>query len=265
MLNCNEIKSVAIAGMGNVGIHFAKAFDKAGIKITHLFSRDPAAVSNIAKKYHCDSLKYGDKILSPPDLILLCVPDSVIRTVGNLFNEPDSIIAHVSGSTGLEALQESPSYTGVFYPLQTFSKDVPLNIENIPFCIEGSNLQTENLLKNLASCLSNFVYSVDSEQRKALHVSAVFACNFTNHLASISMALLEKSNLDFNMLIPLLEQTYNKLKTASPKESQTGPAIRGDQSTISDHIDFLKNCPEERELYRLLSENIKKYGGKTDE
>jgi len=158
---------------------------------------------------------------------------------------------------------KSENNCGVFYPLQTFSKNQKINFKDVPICIEANNKKTLNILSNLAKSVSNNIYFTNSEQRKSLHLAAVFACNFTNHLYSISENILKKENIDFEILKPLIIETANKIKNHSPLEMQTGPAIRNDKEIIKEHLKLLKRNKTEQNIYKLLTENIIKISNQT--
>ena len=146
----------------------------------------------------------------------------------------------------------------MFYPLQTFNKEVDINISEIPFCIEGNSLEFEKQLIKIAKALSNNVVKMNSQQRKQLHIAAVFACNFSNHMYSIADDLLAKKNIDFKILLPLIRKTNANLENYRPKEVQTGPAKRKDTAIIQEHIATIKEN-EIKELYHRISDNIIKY------
>jgi predicted short-subunit dehydrogenase-like oxidoreductase (DUF2520 family) len=174
------------------------------------------------------------------------------------------MLVHTSGTQSLAKLEELtqiysdvPAHTGVFYPLQTFSKEVPIRFDEIPLCIEASDTVTEKRLTDLASDISHVVYLVSSQERQVLHVGAVFACNFTNHLLSIAKRLLDREHLEFALLKPLIAETIRKaLEAPDPAAVQTGPARRGDRQTIEKHLDYLEQYPAWQGLYEVLTESI---------
>jgi predicted short-subunit dehydrogenase-like oxidoreductase (DUF2520 family) len=145
---------------------------------------------------------------------------------------------------------------GIFYPLQTFSKTKAVNISEVPFCIEANTDKNEQLLVDLAKVLSNNVELINSEQRKKLHLAAVFACNFSNYMYTIADELLSNDNLDLNLLKPLIIETANKIKDNSPKAMQTGPAKRNDKAVIEKQLQLLANNPAYKDIYQLITEQI---------
>ena len=145
---------------------------------------------------------------------------------------------------------------GVFYPLQTFSRGVKTDFEDVPILVEGNNPLVENALLAMARALSSTTEAITSEQRLALHVAAVFASNFTNHMVAIAFELMTDHELDPNWLKPLIAETLNKSLDTGPTDAQTGPARRGDLGILRRHAEFLKNDPKVREIYSLISQHI---------
>jgi predicted short-subunit dehydrogenase-like oxidoreductase (DUF2520 family) len=250
---------VAFVGAGNVAWHLAQAFENVHISITEVYSRNEMHAENLCKKLHHAIVKKELYFSDPElDILILAVSDDALPTIVKQIQVPsNTIVAHTSGSVSMDIFQDMTYHYGVFYPLQTFSKEKPLNINKVPFCIEGKNDFIKNKLRNLASSISESVYDVDSTQRKTLHVGAVFACNFVNHLLAISKNILADKSLDFNILKPLIEETIQKaLTTDHPKNAQTGPAIRKDTQTIQRHLSYLQDTPQEQTIYQLLTDSI---------
>lgn len=231
---------VNIIGSGNVAFHLLKAFRDAGLE--DVYSVEPHSLQGL----HTDS-----------DVSLIAVSDAAIPEVIAHLPEMKGIIAHTSGSTPLSVFEESGIRNfGVFYPMQTFSKSKPLDYKKIPFYVEGSDKEAAQTLFILASIISPIVRYADSLQRRALHIAAVLSCNFVNHLWTLSSLFLKENGLDFADFLPLIEETLDKVKTLSPKEAQTGPAVRGDMNIVHSHLDLLNDKPHIKEIYRLLSESI---------
>lgn len=254
-----EIKKVAVVGTGNIAWHLVRALSHSGIEITYVISRSMNRAEALAEYVSAIPLDDPGKVVDQPDLYLLCVSDDALPMVQATYAGKGSLVVHTSGSNGIDVLDQAGNETGVLYPLQTFSKGVEMTYDHIPFLVEGSDKYTTFRLKHLAERISQQVECIDSQQRRTIHVAAVFACNFNNHLSVIADKLLREAGLDFDLLRPLVEQTLSKLMTITPLEAQTGPALRNDQATIEKHLDALGNNPEEQELYRLLSNNILRY------
>lgn len=190
------------------------------------------------------------------ELLILAVSDAAIPSVAARLANHKGIIAHTSGTTDLRAIHRESGSTGVFYPLQTFSKDVVLNYSEIPFFIEGDTPATTEFLTAIASLISPKVRPADSIQRRKLHLASVLSCNFVNHLWTLADRYLSEAGLDFADLFPLIRETAAKVERTSPFAAQTGPARRHDQVTIRHHLEMLKDSPELRNIYATLSESI---------
>ncbi len=242
-------EKISIVGLGNVGSHLYAAFLQEGISVTHVVSRSKPSESILTQSIW---LKNSEE-LPKNQLVIVCVPDDSIREV--LTHIPAQCpVAYTSGSVELPQLPERQKL-GVFYPLQTFTKGKEVNIFEVPFFIEARDNEFASELFDLAWKISRKVSYASSEERKKLHLAAVFINNFTNHLAHISKTYLEKHELDFNHLKPLLKETAHKLETQDPFDAQTGPARRNDQSVIEEQLRAL-NDPIQKELYRLFSKSI---------
>ena len=225
--------SVLIVGNGNVAFHLYNA----------LSALKEISVSKISSR----------NLLEIPkaDLTILAVSDNAIAAVSKQIT--NSLVVHTSGFSALETLQNT-SRKGVFYPLQSFTKGKDVAFSTIPICIEATNINDEKLLKELAKKLSNSVYVINSEQRKALHVAAVFVNNFTNYMYKIGDEICKKNEIPFEILQPLIVETAKKVAEISPEKAQTGPAIRADSETIKNHL-FLLN-DHEKEIYNLMTKSI---------
>lgn len=235
--NISNHRNVTIVGTGNVGTHLAKAFEK-GYEVTSVNSRTLEGLPGTS------------------DVIIIAVKDDVIAETAKRLTGKASLIAHTSGSVPMSAIEGCAERIGVFYPLQTFSKDVELNYSDIPFFIEGNSSDAENVLMDIASTISGNVRRADSSDRKKLHLAAVFACNFTNHLMAISDDILKENGMDYTVMLPLLRQTIGKLYDIPPSKAQTGPAARLDRTVIDAHIDMLKGEPHLKELYEEMTAQI---------
>lgn len=265
MQKYNEIQSVTVVGAGNVGWHMAKALHHAGITIDHVVSRTIKHAEELAGMVSAVPLTSVAGIERAPDMFLLCVNDDALVQVVQEFSGFDALVVHTSGSSGKDIFQDRKGKSGVFYPLQTFTRMSEMSYGTIPFFVEGTSTQVVSQLKRLAELISGIVYEADSDKRRMLHVAAVFACNFNNHLAAIADELLAAAELDFELLLPLMEETNRKLKSMDPVSAQTGPAVRNDRQIIEKHLRALKGMPEEQKLYKLLTENIIRYRNRKNE
>lgn len=262
----NKTVRITLIGAGNVAWHLAFALENVGNGIYEVYSRDTNNAKDLAMRMYDakvnKSLNFADSLSS---LFILAIADDALDEVLEQLVLPEgAVLVHTSGSKPLAVLNDWARVysdvsiqTGVFYPLQTFSKQTKVDIEHVPICIEASNHETEEMLVELGQQLSKTVYLVDSNERRTLHVAAVFACNFPNYLWTLTKELLDDAFLEMDLLKPLIRETVRKALLAShPGKVQTGPARRGDTAMIQQHIDFLKNNPEAKAIYRLLSEGI---------
>ena len=243
------IRKISLVGLGNVGYHLAEAFYKADLEITHVFSRQ--LKSHAALSFNPTFI---DDLLELPEdqLVVLCVPDDAIKETIELIH-PSCPVAYTSGSTALNSFAGRENI-GVLYPLQTFSKETPVTMSEVPFFIEGSNNAFSTALFDLACKIGRRISYANSEERKELHLAAVWVNNFTNHLIHIAKEYIEARNLDFDHLKPLLLETVKKLQEQGPYDAQTGPARRGDVQIIEQHLSQLEGAS--KEIYRLISESI---------
>jgi predicted short-subunit dehydrogenase-like oxidoreductase (DUF2520 family) len=261
---------ISIIGAGNVAWHLSQSFEQAGHIIEELWSRTPKNAKQLAAHlYDVLVQEHLDFSRSESDLFILSVSDDVMEDVVKQLVLPEnSILVHTSGTKSLGELQHwlnlysrVPIQTGVFYPLQTFSKHISLDIEKVPICIEASTQTAEDILVSLAQDLSEIAYIVSSQERRVLHVAAVMACNFTNHLWALTKDFLDDHALDFAIVKPLIEETTRKAMTAiHPAQVQTGPARRKDQDTIYKHQVLMGTQPENyQKIYKILTDSIIKY------
>ena len=225
--------SVIVIGKGNVGTHLYNALSEAdNVNVTLINSRK---LENIPQA----------------DVTIIAVSDDAITKVSSKIK--NSFVVHTSGSVAMKSLKNSKR-KGVFYMLQTFSKNKKVNFSEIPFCLEAEKYEDLKLLETLAKTIGKNIYHINSEQRKALHVAAVFVNNFTNHLYKIGNDICTEHNVPFEVLQPLIQETSAKIKSISPKVAQTGPAIRKDKKTIKNHLELLDK--QQQKIYKILTKSI---------
>ncbi|OEK02518.1 glycerol-3-phosphate dehydrogenase [Roseivirga sp. 4D4] len=253
---------IGILGTGNVAWQLARTLENGGHVIRHIYDRDITKAEKFAMDYFNAST--GDSLdLSGVDanLFLMAISDDSIEEVAQQLKLPqNATLVHTSGTIPLNALGYAQTHNiGVFYPLQTFSKGKSTDLTDIPICIEGESQETIELLRAIGNSISHSVHVLNSNQRKVIHLSAVFACNFTNHMFTISKGILDSNDLDFDLLKPLIAETLNKSFDIGPDNAQTGPAIRGDMETLDKQFESLSNDPNVAEIYRMISQNIIDY------
>lgn len=247
-----ESPRIAILGVGNVGWNLGFRLHEIGYAVPQLISETHAASDDLAKTVGAEVADHPRDLSPFIDIAILCVPDDVIeRTAANI---PASVaVVHTSGSTPLLMGRER---SGVLYPFQTFSKHVRPDWKGIPVFVESNDPGLEKKLLELAQALSGNASVKSSEQRRNVHLAGVFGANFVNHILFLAEKVLNESNSDFDVLRPLLHETLRKAIELGPKESQTGPARRGDERLIEQHLQLLKSDPNTAEIYALLSKSI---------
>jgi len=249
--------NIVLLGSGNVATNLALALKTAGENIVQVFSPNLVHAKELAEKIDSDPINHFSEIDRAADLYLIAVKDDAIAEVARHLKHVDGLVVHTSGTTDIKVLSSEVSSAGVFYPLQTFSKSKVVDFKTIPICLEASEPHQLKLLTQLAEKLSGKVYVMDGAKRKVLHLAAVFACNFTNHLYALSNQILMKNDLDFDLIRPLIAETADKVMADLPENVQTGPAVRNDESTMNKHLAMLLNLPELQEIYQTLSNSIK--------
>ncbi len=255
----NMAQRIAIIGTGNVAWHLARTLENAGHLIVHIYSRDAAKAKNFGLDFFNASTGNSTDLRSvDASIFIMAISDDAIQQVAQSLQLPESaVLCHTSGTRPLLDLgYASTEHIGVFYPLQTFSKGKRVDFSEIPICVEGDTQFAHEALTELAHSISDNVQEVNSAQRKVLHLAAVFACNFTNHMFTISKEILENGNLNFDILKPLIAETLNKSFELGPENAQTGPAVRGDLETLDRQHELLTNQPELAEIYRQISQHI---------
>ncbi len=252
------IKKIAILGAGNLATQLALALHEKGLDIVQVYSRTIASASVLASKVNAESTNSLRDIKANADLYILAVSDKALQAVLDELFVPIGKVVHTAGSIPVDIFENYTDAYGVFYPLQTFSKNRKVDFSNIPICIEANQEEFAAELFELGRKISSNLHAISSDQRKQLHLAAVFTCNFANHMYSIGQELLSEKNVDFSLLQPLIKETAEKLTELDPISAQTGPAVRFDEEIMNSHEKALKNSPDFQKLYRFVSESIYK-------
>lgn len=251
-------KKIALIGAGNVAHHLAPALLKAGVNLCQVYSRTIESARELGMK---TGITYTSDIFAvypDCDIYIFCVSDDILLPLFKSIRlNKNALILHTSGSLPMHIFKPFADHYGVLYPLQTFTKKRNLDFGEIPLCIEGSDSKVTAEIRTLAELLSRRVEEVSSEKRKTLHLAAVFANNFVNHFYGIAGKILEKEEMDFDLLRPLIFETAHKVMLLSPENAQTGPARRGDEGVLSMHKALLKNDRKLLNLYTIISEAIR--------
>jgi predicted short-subunit dehydrogenase-like oxidoreductase (DUF2520 family) len=246
--------SVIILGAGNVGTHLVKAVRASkNLNLVQWYCRGPKAIKFPIKGIDlCHDLEQ----LKKADVYIIAVSDKAVSEVSKQLPFENRLVVHTSGSVAMKEL-DMKLRRGVFYPLQTFSKTSDLEFSEVPFCIETMNKEDSGQLKTLATYMGSPSYMINTEQRQALHLSAVFINNFSNQMYRIAHELSDYKSVNFDVLKPLILETAKKVQFTSPYNAQTGPAKRNDQVTINHHLRTLESHPEYQSIYKQLTQSIK--------
>lgn len=245
---------IVVIGAGNVATHLAKALAKSN-EILQIYSKHLANAQLLAQSIN-GAVAINDLALidSSADLYIISVKDDAIAHILEGISVNEGLWVHTSGSVSIDMLANKFDRCGVLYPLQTFSREVDVDIAEVPFFIEGKDYDSNQEIEGIALTLSNSVFHANSDQRKQLHIAAVFGCNFVNHMWAISDEILKNAGYNFDILIPLIKATLNKASMVSPHVGQTGPARRGDVSIMNSHEAMLPT--KQAELYHTISNSI---------
>ena len=253
---------IVIIGAGNVATHLGMALKDAGNEILQIYSRTDYSASLLATKLESNFTLNLSEIDANADLYVISVSDDIVLQILNYLNLKDKLIVHTSGFLPMDILKQASVNYGVFYPLQTFSKSRNMEMKTVPICIEANTVENLERLRFIAGQISTDVREMNSEQRKKIHLVAVFASNFPNFMYTIADKLLGDLNIDFDILKPLIKETAEKVQNIKPAEAQTGPAVRGDEKVMAEHLDLLNDYPAYKKLYQIMSEEIKKRNNK---
>ncbi len=250
--------TVTIIGSGNVACHLIEAISQSQeVTLGQVFARNPKEIATkVAKDKRIST--YAE--LKEASVYILAVADNAIETVSSQLPFENCLVVHTSGSVAMNCL-DPKNRRGVFYPLQTFTKGKEVAFKDLPIGLESEHASDYALLETVAASMGSAPFSITSQQRKALHVAAVFVCNFVNHLYQIGNEICNDNELPFELLQPLIQETAHKILTKSPAEAQTGPAKRGDTFTTNTHLNFLTDA-NQKEIYKLLTKSIIDHGKK---
>lgn len=249
---------IVFIGSGNLATHLAIAMKASGNEVAQVYSRTLSHAKALAKKIDAACTDNIALVNPSADVYIFSVKDDTLPEILAQMPPTQGMWAHTAGSVPMNVFAPYKTEYGVLYPLQTFSKERNVNFSDIPVFIEGSSPETVFLLEKLAVGISKNVRTLSSEKRLDLHLAAVFACNFTNHMYSLAEEILQKEDIPFDVLKPLIAETAAKVMDMSPKEAQTGPAVRFDEAVMRKHIDLLEDA-EMKEIYLVLSKNIHKH------
>lgn len=247
----------AIIGLGSLGIHLAKRMVSSEIEVVQLITRNQDVGDRLGGELKVGFNSNLEDLEKEVELVILSVPDHAIESVAEELPFKPKALIHTSGSTSVEVLKGKAGSCGVLYPLQTFSPDVNPVWKDIPVFVEADQRFLETFLLNTARDIGQEGYSLSSENRMKIHLAAVFACNFTNHLMHIAQEIMRQMDLPASVLDPLIQETFSKARLLGAAQAQTGPAKRGDMHTIKKHLDLLSYNQNLQDIYELLSQSIR--------
>jgi len=252
------MKKVVLIGAGNVNWHLGHALLKKKYEVIQVYSRTRKSARQLASSLGCKSTTQLVKINKEADIILIAVTDDALFDVAERIRHlesKDRLFIHTSGSTSLQVLEQYFSKCGIFWPPQSIRKEIKLNIKKTPFVVVA-NEDSLTMMKTFANSLTKQVHCMSETQKSHLHLAAVFANNFTTHLLSLAYQECEDQNVDFQLLHPIIQETFERVSDQDPALLQTGPAIRGDHKTIKRHLKLLVGNKELKKIYSLLSKSI---------
>lgn len=256
-----EDTSVVFIGAGNLATNLAKALYYKGFRIVQVYSRTEESARTLAQAVEAAYTTDLASVAADAQLYIVALKDAVfVRMLPEIVaGRENALWVHTAGSIPMNVWAGRVERYGVFYPMQTFSRQRMADFRQIPVFVESNSAADARFLKDIASALSGKVYEATSEQRKSLHLAAVFACNFTNHMYTLAAGLLEKYGLPFEVMLPLIDETARKVHELEPHLAQTGPAVRYDENVIGEHLQMLAGEPPMQELYKLISESIHRH------
>ena len=249
---------IVVVGSGNVATHFARAFHASGNEIVQVYSRNIAHAQVLARQLDAQAIDRFADLADDAHLYLLAIPDDALYEVVTQITPKQGIVVHTSGSVPMDVLKPLSAKIGVVYSPQTFVKSLEMNYSELPFCLEASDGEVLARLKNLVLPVSEKIYEINSDQRRKLHLAAVFVNNFGNALNAMAQDITTDNDIPFEILQPLIAGTAEKASHGDLWQLQTGPAVRGDEKTISNHKKLLANDSDLLELYSLITSIIQK-------
>ena len=251
------VMKIVIIGSGNLATQLSLALSDAGLQIVQVFSKTEEHARELAGKLGCAYTANADEIDGNADVYIISVKDDAISGIATKIGEKarNAIVVHTAGSINMDVLKGNTQHYGVLYPMQTFSKNRRVDFKPIPCFLEASDEETLKTIRQLAESVSDHVVLADSAKRKKIHLAAVLACNFTNHCYRLAEKVLQEEQIDFNLFLPLIDETAKKVSVLSPKHAQTGPMMRWDTGVMNMQIDLLSD-ERTKQIYRLMAESI---------
>ena len=253
-----EDTPIVFLGAGYLATILAKALYRKGFRIVQVYSRTEESARTLADEVEAEYITDLKEDSKEARLYIISLKDAAFVELLPQITEgkQHALLVHTAGSIPMNIWEGYAERYGVFYPMQTFSKQRAVDFREVPFFNAAKRPEDVDLLKAVAGTLSEKVYEADSEQRRSLHLAAVFTCNFTNHMYALAAELLEKYHLPFDVMLPLIDETARKVHELPPCDAQTGPAVRYDENVINKHLSMLEDTPALQEIYKLMSKSI---------
>lgn len=249
--------SIILIGAGNLATQAGKALVKGGYTVSQIFSRTEDSARNLAGKLHTRWTTSREEILKEADFYIFSVKDDALEElIKDIVPGRNGVFLHTAGSVPMDVFKPYAGHYGVAYPMQTFSKEFDVDFSKIPCFIESSDYTTFLKIIGLFGSICGSIQRLDSEKRKYLHLAAVFACNFVNHCYALADTILQEQGIPFRLMQPLIDETARKAFVLSPREAQTGPAVRFDETVIHNQEALLEKHPDMQKLYDLMSKSI---------
>jgi len=246
---------ISFIGSGNVATVLGRLLKQKNFIINEVVSRDKTHALHLAKELDAIAIDDIKALSKNSDVYIIAVNDDAIEAVSNQLNTSEKIVVHTCGSASINLLRNASKNFGVLYPLQSLRKEISY-LSAIPFLIDASNNYSKNVIITLAEAISDNIKEANDEQRMQYHLAAIVVSNFTNHLFALAQEYCIANKIEFSLLLPLIEEVINRLKSFKAAEMQTGPAIRGDISTMQKHLALLKDFPQLKNIYEVMSESI---------
>jgi predicted short-subunit dehydrogenase-like oxidoreductase (DUF2520 family) len=249
---------IAFIGSGNVATFYSKKFAAAGHEILQIMSSTLSHAQELAKEFGCEAIHDLTRLTQQADVYILAMNDNSVKRYNDLLHIPNKTVIHTAGSIALNELSNISQHVSCIWCLYSIKKESLPTRTDIPVFINSTTSQGETVAKELASAISTAVNTMDDEKKLNLHLAAVLVNNYTNHLAAVAANVLNTKQIPFHYLLPILQQTVEKLDVQSPLHAQTGPALRRDTVIMEKHVALLENHPEWQALYRALAESIQR-------
>lgn len=248
--------TVTLIGAGNLATQLGLALHERGIRVMQVYSRTEESAKTLAERIGAEYTTNAAEINDGADFYIYSLKDDALEDVISKTAAHDGVHLHTAGSVSMDIFRDKKKSYGVMYPMQTFSKSKKVDFRKIPVFVEGCDEETACRISGLAETLSDNVQPCDSAQRMTLHLGAVFCCNYSNYMCRIAEKLMADKGLDFKLMLPLLEETVEKLHHLTAKDAQTGPAARNDHSVMDKHIKALEAYPAYQKLYEDIASGI---------